>query len=423
MNNNNDSDSDISNLRITFSHTCTEAETLKPLLLSAGARIYKTLAKSTTHFVQSYHDDDDDRLAEAFHKRIQVVPPTYIEACLSSGTVLDFPKWALSGGLEAYTGPLGDLGSPIPVFDLESPCVSSMFADPPREMREEDELPQTVESFAVMDRLAPTPASSVFVLRPIGHSPSTPAWTTKTRSTMGGKSLSVVAQFVAAFFGVPVRVEDPIPFDGSDLIMGPYAYPLRTRVAPPGGDAGLAFHAMDAIAVLDENKPDDAFCLVGLAADDIYEAEDGDEIEGVLLGRATGDGAGVVSTARLGNPDGSGLHPPGFAEFLSTLVHEASHMLGLDHCPFFACTMAAIMPDYSAGAAAGDDNDNDDDDSLPYDLCPMCLAKLCIAIPSLNLLDRYTSLARLSSQIPGLERHALWFTRMLTHLQPTTPTA
>ena len=73
-----------------------------------------------------------------------------------------------------------------------------------------------------------------------------------------------------------------------------------------------------------------------------------------MYGRATGDGAGVMSLFHF---ESAGR------VFLSTTVHELLHVFGLDDCDDFLCVMNPHC-------------DHEDEESSYMLLCPPCLAKL-----------------------------------------------
>ncbi|KNC53095.1 uncharacterized protein AMSG_12259 [Thecamonas trahens ATCC 50062] len=368
-------------------------------LASVGAKVLKTLSKRIDVFVQGYNYEDDDRLAQAMRLGIVVVPEAYVRGCLAAGCVLDWRRFALVGALD---GSMDD-NAVAGYFGLDNQALMAHFPHAPRHVREDEELPQHVCEFEVMDRVAPQPGTKdVFAIMPIvtrkpGTGSFAQSWGKATFAQLGGKvQMKRLVAFVKVFFGMQVRIEPPAELDNSarsckdgtvDLIMGKYAYPLRVRKV----DGRAAVHAMDAIAVLDENIPQDAFCLVGIFADDLYEADDDEDVSGILLGRATGNGSAVVSTAHFGGA----ATRAGFAHLLGTLAHEASHMFGLDHCPFHLCIMNAMLPDES----------DPDSGSLGY--CPYCLRKMDLAVASLDPSARYAALASTYAAL-GLDRHASW---------------
>jgi predicted Zn-dependent protease len=107
------------------------------------------------------------------------------------------------------------------------------------------------------------------------------------------------------------------------------------------------------------------------------------EAEATIYGRATGDGAGVISSFHF--------QEPGNRVFLSTAVHETCHVFGLDHCDYFKCVM-------------NPECDAEEMDSASLLLCPICLAKLHYCM-KFNVKERYDAM-RIALQKLGLSQEA-----------------
>uniref|UniRef100_A0A7S1KTA9 Uncharacterized protein n=1 Tax=Percolomonas cosmopolitus TaxID=63605 RepID=A0A7S1KTA9_9EUKA len=131
---------------------------------------------------------------------------------------------------------------------------------------------------------------------------------------------------------------------------------------------------MDLISVFEEHVPNDAFALLVVTPEDIYETESASDS---TTGRATGDGVAVISTYRFNPLQNASIdlrHLQTEAEisritvreFLKTLAHECCHIFGLDHCTFHRCLMNACLVENL--------------DANSFHLCPIDLRKLHVSI-------------------------------------------
>eukprot|EP01139_Manchomonas_bermudensis_P009552 Amastigsp_a339316_50.p1 type:complete len:373 gc:universal Amastigsp_a339316_50:118-1236(+) len=299
---------------------------LQQLIEEHGGVVGSKLGRMSTYFVQSYNDDDDGRLETASRLGVAVVPPSFVSACVASGALLDFVEFA------AGQIPVEGFDPPLWPRLLEFPPAPRLFAPARADAREAHELPQTVDEFACMDRIRLDPQTAVLwtvVVRVAGRSQARAGALTELQSQANG--------FCAAHFALETRSMAPLTLKALDgewgLVTGDSFYPIRSR----GRGAARCFEALDLIAVLAELRPAPDALVVALCEGAIFEASsddsDSDECDGSrLLGRATGDGACVV---------GLPAHDGSLLELVRTIVHEGSHMLGLDHCAFFACAMNA----------------------------------------------------------------------------------
>eukprot|EP00026_Physarum_polycephalum_P007594 Phypoly_transcript_07658.p1 GENE.Phypoly_transcript_07658~~Phypoly_transcript_07658.p1 ORF type:complete len:468 (+),score=100.30 Phypoly_transcript_07658:102-1505(+) len=134
---------------------------------------------------------------------------------------------------------------------------------------------------------------------------------------------------------------------------------------------------LDALArVLEDMRPTDAYCILGLTMEDLY-TDDTDEF---TVGAANFEGAGGFSFARY-NPtfNSRAKNEPKslntdeenkrilLRRCLKVMIHELGHMFALDHCVYFHCLMNG------SGHII-------EDDSQPLHMCPVDLRKLTYAL-------------------------------------------
>lgn len=128
--------------------------------------------------------------------------------------------------------------------------------------------------------------------------------------------------------------------------------------------------------------------------------------------------AGVI-TAALGAPaPDHNLSAVWLSRVVRTVAHEVGHCFCLAHCPYYACSMQ------STTSVAEDLR------QPPY-LCPVCLAKLTRAVRDVEkgafdetrfLIGRYTALARFSQQWESVAMFAgygAWLEKRIERLQAT----
>jgi len=100
-------------------------------------------------------------------------------------------------------------------------------------------------------------------------------------------------------------------------------------------------------------------------------------------------GVGVWSFARFAGDGSAAL----FKRTARTLLHEISHLFGLDHCVYHECLMNGAI-------------DIDEADTQPLHACPVCLRKLHSCL-SPDLHSRYAALQSAFSQA-GMSEEASW---------------
>jgi archaemetzincin len=152
-------------------------------------------------------------------------------------------------------------------------------------------------------------------------------------------------------------------------------FDIKTRKAPEGSHQQLSLN--DLGDVLLWKLPADAWCVIGLTMEDMFESKD----DVFCMGRAWGQSRiGVVSFLRYdpdckfgaGKDDSVGRFDKTKSTYKAdvityragkTLVHELGHCFGLDHCIEYKCIMNACK-------------DMNDDLSTPYHMCPFDVQKL-----------------------------------------------
>lgn len=195
-----------------------------------------------------------------------------------------------------------------------------------------------------------------------------------------------------------------------------FFYGLNVKLLPPVSVAqtGCSFrinsnsHNLqiltgDLLRFLENRKPKDAFCIVGITMIDLYPKDSWN----FVFGQASlSSGMGVFSfsryddnfysrsyagrlkkQAKLKKGDYSvfdGYYTPPISSTLllrscKTMTHEIGHMFGIRHCQWLNCVMQGS-------------NHLEESDRRPLDPCPVCLRKLQVAI-NFKIADRYKALA------------------------------
>ncbi|MFZ5471290.1 MAG: archaemetzincin [Myxococcota bacterium] len=205
------------------------------------------------------------------------------------------------------------------------------------------------------------------------------------------KVLEATADYVARFFGLPVKLAPAL--SSSEI-------PASARRLHPdwGVPQILTTYVMN--EVLKPRRPKDAVAYIGFTAEDLWPGEGWN----FVFGQASlYDRVGVWSLNRFGDPSRSK------AEFrlvllraLKTAVHELSHMLGLHHCVAFECVMNGT-------------NHMQESDSRPLELCPLCLQKVAWNT-GVDSMTRFQKLLELDEK-HGLKAEAAYVRKALRILR------
>ncbi|KAM6897152.1 archaemetzincin-2 [Xenentodon cancila] len=166
----------------------------------------------------------------------------------------------------------------------------------------------------------------------------------------------------------------------------------------------LQIRTGDLLQFLENKKPKDAFCIVGITMIDLYPKDSWN----FVFGQASlSKGMGVFSFARYDDnfytrsyagrlkkrlmprkDDYSvfeGYYTPPISSTLllrscKTMTHEIGHMFGVKHCQWMNCVMQGS-------------NHLEESDRRPLDFCPICLHKLHVSV-GFKIAERYKALLR-----------------------------
>ena len=273
----------------------------------------------------------------------------------------------------------------IPQTSQKGPALElfdSLFPDIEDWALEDEWEPQTVADFESSERWKVSKMRRTIFIQPLAFDAS--------HTAPGHPSLALLAQFTENYFGLPVKVLDPLDI----VFKGPKSVFIgEFKVATSANEFGEK--RLSVLSVMDylyENLPSSAYCVLAITDMDIYEdAKDRNPI----MGRGSGDRVGLLSLYRF-NPllstkstsstskkrssaakapsssieasevDSKTLLSKWLLPACKTLAHESMHMFGLDHCTHFLCVMNANVSPW-------------DDGKDPIHLCPICLRKLHIS--------------------------------------------
>ncbi|MBW1986029.1 MAG: hypothetical protein JRI50_02185 [Deltaproteobacteria bacterium] len=247
------------------------------------------------------------------------------------------------------------------------------------------EAGQTYEEFVQAHGNRPDPKRGKIYLQPLGEFPP-------------GQSpdLESLKDFAAAYFVLPVHVLPALAVAQQSL---------KTRLNPISRHRQL--YTGDVLALLRARLPADAFCILAITMVDLYP----DPAWNFVFGQASlTERVGVYSLARY-DPAFYGERRSRDYQILllrrscKVLVHETSHMFGLQHCIFFKCVMNGS-------------NHLQESDSRPLHLCPVCLRKLQYSI-GFEVVARYRQLLTLCQRL-GFSDQARWLATRLDRI-PTNP--
>ena len=187
------------------------------------------------------------------------------------------------------------------------------------------------------------------------------------------------AEMLGHFYGLPTRMLEPI-----DLA----CVPARARrVHPTWG-----VEQLDSLYLLDLLKPRvpaNAVAVLGLTAEDLWPNEPGKKWNFVFGEASLRDRVGVWSTNRLASvPFDRKLL---LLRTLKVAVHEAGHMLGIQHCTAYECGMNGS-------------NHLEESDRQPLGFCPECETKVWWSC-RLEPVRRYRQLAAFATD-KGLDAEA-----------------
>jgi len=235
---------------------------------------------------------------------------------------------------------------------------------------------QTFAAFLARRPPSPDPARRVLYLQPFGPF-----------DTGQEPPVDLLSRFAAAFFALEAVVLPTAPVTG-----------VTIRINSQTGQPQLL--TRDLLALLADQRPAGACCIVGITMDDLYP----DPAWNFVFGEASPrDRAGVYSFARY-LPGEAG---PAAASLLlrracKVLAHETAHLLGIAHCVFYSCLMNGS-------------NHLAESDARPLHLCPVDLRKLQHSI-GFDVAARYRRLRTFAGDA-GFTDEARWLTAQLLHIE------
>ncbi len=205
------------------------------------------------------------------------------------------------------------------------------------------------------------------------------------------KIVSLTAEFMQIYFGLPVKVRDDLPLD---------EIPPEARRKHPswGMDQILTSYVLQ--RVLYPRLPRDATAYIAFTASDLWPGEGWN----FVFGQASlTHRVGVWSIYRNGDPDGSDeAFRLCLVRTIKTATHETGHMFSMKHCIRYECNMCGS-------------NHRAERDRLPLWLCPHCLAKLCWAT-KVDPEERFGNLIDFC-EANGLEREQASFEKSLAAMR------
>jgi len=199
--------------------------------------------------------------------------------------------------------------------------------------------------------------------------------------------LHLLSRFAASFFALEVAVLPAVPVTG-----------VTTRINSYTGQRQLL--ARDLLALLADQRPAGACCVVGITMDDLYP----DPAWNFVFGEASPDDrAGVYSFARYlpGEADAAAASLL-LRRSCKVLAHETAHLLGIAHCVFYSCLMNGS-------------NHLAESDARPLHLCPVDLRKLQHT-SGFDVTARYRNL-RTFTEDAGFTDETRWLSAQLLHIE------
>jgi len=243
-----------------------------------------------------------------------------------------------------------------------------------------DEPGQTFEQYRRARPARPVGKRNTIYIQPLGE------FTPSQR-----KIVSLTADFMGRYFGLPVKVCDDLPLS---LI------PKKARRVHPtwGVKQILSIYVLD--RVLKPRLPKDAAAYLAFTASDLWPGRGWN----FVFGQASlSERVGVWSIHRNGDPDrNEAAFRLCLLRTLKTATHETGHMFGMRHCTAYECNMCGS-------------NHRAESDRRPLALCPECLAKLCWATGA-NPVERYETLSEFC-KATGLNEERKFYQRSLSALE------
>lgn len=207
---------------------------------------------------------------------------------------------------------------------------------------QEDEEPQSLEDFMICKRPQLSRERFVIVMQPIGKFDEAQR-----------QLIKELTEYAGAFFQLPVRIADDLNLETLDKGLS-----LSRRVPLDRFSSRTQYDASRILEVVMNNLiPADAALYIGITNGDLYADQQN------LFGYAsTTERTGLISFARYYKSGKKGPDQATKRRAFKFTNHEIGHMLGLQHCVFYRCSMNGCSSLKEA------------DGSLNF--CPVCQQKL-----------------------------------------------
>jgi archaemetzincin len=286
---------------------------------------------------------------------------------------------AATAMLRRYAASAGE-GTGVPGLDhirAAADRVKSLYSPktkpkPGEWLDKHPEMGQTFDEYVVSGPNRPNAKRTTIYIQPIGEF-------TKSQQRV----VDETADFMARFFGTPVRSLDRL---GLDRIPE-----SARRVHSSWGDKQIltTYVLHD---VLEPRRPDDGVAVLALTASDLWPGEGWNFVFGQASLR---DRVGVWSLYRNGDPDeGDAAYRLFLERTIKTATHETGHMLGIWHCTAYECGMNGS-------------NHRTESDSRPLEFCYECVQKVwwaCNADPT----ERCASLLEFADRHKLVDARDFW---------------
>ncbi|HYG75816.1 MAG TPA: archaemetzincin [Planctomycetota bacterium] len=206
----------------------------------------------------------------------------------------------------------------------------------------EQEEPQSLEDFMYCERAKITPERFTIVLQPLGRFDAAQR-----------KLIQDLSEYAALFFQLPVRVAGDLDLEVLDKGLN------LSRLVTAGRYTRKTKYDAERIldVVLKNLVPRDAAIYIAVTNVEL-DAEEQD----VFGYASTTERAGLISFAGYYKASKGAADATTRRRAFKFLNHEVGHMLGLEHCQFYRCSMN------------GCNNLQQADETLHY--CPVCQSKL-----------------------------------------------
>lgn len=223
-------------------------------------------------------------------------------------------------------------------------------------LRSHPEDGETFEDYVESRPTRPTAERNKIYVQPLG-----------TFSPAQMKVVKLTAEYLRAFYSLPVVLRDPNPVEKVPLEMQRVQYPNNRQIRTS--------YFLDNI--LPPLLPNDAAALICFTNFDLYPEDTWNYVFGQASLEAR---VGVWSLWRLERDGQKRTDADRFLDrTLKIATHETGHMFSMRHCKKYECLMSGT-------------NSLDETDRRPLDTCPECTMKIAWAVPY-QPAERYKNLA------------------------------